>query len=75
VDLVGVVAVGTLASVGLEVVGGPGLGSVDWPRDTLDGVFVKANHSLFPGRGVDDGGLVGAEERHGGGGVLQNGAR
>jgi hypothetical protein len=76
VDLVGVVAVGTLASVGLEVVGGPGLGGVDRPGDALDGVFVEANHSLLLGGGVDDGGLAGAEVRHGGGGgVLQNGAR
>jgi hypothetical protein len=49
VDLVRVVAVSTLASVHLEVVGGPGLGSVDWTRDTLDWVLVEANRSVLLG--------------------------
>jgi hypothetical protein len=48
-DLVWVVAVDTVASVCLKVVGRPGLGGVDWPRDTLNGVLVKANHSLLLG--------------------------
>lgn len=45
VDLVWVVAVGTLAGVCLEVVGGPGLGGIHWAGDTLNGVLVEANHS------------------------------
>ena len=45
VDLVRVVAVGTLAGVGLEVVGRPGLGGIDWAGDTLNGVLVEADHS------------------------------
>jgi hypothetical protein len=45
VDLIWVVAVGTLASVCLEVVGGPGLSGIDWARDTLNGVLVEADHS------------------------------
>lgn len=45
VDLVWVVAVGTLASVSLEVVGGPGLSGIHRAGDTLDGVLVEANHS------------------------------
>jgi hypothetical protein len=63
VDLVGVVAEDALASVCLVVVGRPGLGSVDWPRDTLDGVLEEANHSLLLGRSrsrVDDCGCGGA---------------
>lgn len=49
VDFVWVVTVGTLAGVRLEVVGGPGLGSVDWARDTLDGVLVEANRPVHLG--------------------------
>lgn len=79
VDLVGVVAVGTLAGVGLEVVRGPALSSVDWTRDRGDGVAVEANDAVLLGRRghrVDDGGHGGADGRHCGGcwRVLQNGA-
>lgn len=48
-DLIGVVAVGTLAGVCLEVVCSPGLGGIDWARDTLNGVLVEANHSRHLG--------------------------
>jgi hypothetical protein len=49
VNLIRVVAVDTLASVCLKVVGGPGLGGVDWSGDTFDWVFVEADHSLLLG--------------------------
>lgn len=74
VDLVRVVAVGTLASVHLEVVSSPGLGSVDWARETFNGISVKADRPLWRGRlSVNDSRHVGAKIRHLGGGVFQDG--
>lgn len=65
VDFVWVVAVGTLAGVHLEVVGGPALGGVDWARDGDDGILVEADHSFLLGvsgrLGGDHGRHVGAE--------------
>lgn len=78
VHLKGVVAVGALAGVHLEVISRPALRGVDWARDRDDGVLGKAHHALLLGGGrlgVDDGRHVGADGRHSGyeWGVLQNG--
>jgi len=62
VDLVWVVAVGTLPGVHLKVVGCPALGGVDWAAEGGHGVLVEAHHSLLLGHGwpLDDGGHVAA---------------
>jgi hypothetical protein len=67
VDLVGVVAVGALPGVHLEVVGGPALGRVYRTREREHGILVEADHALLFGRRgprvVDGGGHAGAESR------------
>lgn len=70
VDVVGVVAVGAVVGVGLEVVGGPGLFGIHGTRDGRDGVAHEADIALLPRAGR---GLGGDDGRHLGVVVLDTG--